>query len=483
MARTSEVVHDPAPLGRKWAFALGAFGSMATHTAVGFFLSPFLLEIAAVSPYIVSICTFLGRVWDAITDPVVGLLVSRTNTRWGSLKPWITMAIVPSAIVYFCFWIVPPFSEGQRGVYYIILYLLYQTFFSCYQVPYTALTMHISRDPKQRDQATAFRMVIETLALMSGSAKRGYLISGGFVAVVSIVLGAVLVLGVPEDKSIKIPPPQSFWKTFKSLLKHKTYRTLTLMFLWAWMANNVNQTNFILWLNHGFGLAGDFQYFLITLLCTTTATLPLWFKVMNKIGKPLSFALGLVIQVPWTMANFFLPSDTQPWVIHLGIFTASIGLGAVYLIPWAMLPDVIDEAEWRYGTRKDSVYYSFFVFFQKFGSGIAISLSTLALNFADYKTKPCCGVPQPPTVRETLKYLVSVVPTILLFLSLLFTRYYELGPKQTLLIKQKLEERRKRLQSEAVDETVPLRHNADESPKSNGSLTMDEDPIQSSSSV
>eukprot|EP01147_Barroeca_monosierra_P001459 gene1459-4618_t len=65
-----DILYDPAPLKRKWAFAVGAFGSMATHTAVGFFLSPFLLEIATVQPYIVSIITLLGRVWDAITDPL-----------------------------------------------------------------------------------------------------------------------------------------------------------------------------------------------------------------------------------------------------------------------------------------------------------------------------------------------------------------------------------------------------------------------------
>eukprot|EP01147_Barroeca_monosierra_P001460 gene1460-4619_t len=325
--------------------------------------------------------------------------------------------------------------------------------------------MHISRDPKQRDQATAFRMVIETLALMSGSvimgviitasaddsgsntgckncsspnpepfvpnegAKRGYMISGIFIAFVSVILGSILIVGVPESKEtlVKVLKPESFFKTLKSLWQLRSYRVLVSMFLWAWMANNVNQTNFILWLKYGFGKDAEFQLFLITLLCTTTGTLPLWYTVMHRIGKPLSFAIGLVkTQSHGPSILAFLP---PPWDWEL--FTS---------FPGQCFPML---------------------------SGIAISLSTLALNFADFQTQPCCGEPQPPAVRETLKYLMSVVPTTLLFLSLFFTQFYTLGPKRVRQVKQMLESRRQREAMDS-DETFPLAFASDDI-KSNGS--------------
>eukprot|EP00056_Hartaetosiga_gracilis_P021680 m.25791 g.25791 ORF g.25791 m.25791 type:complete len:555 (-) comp9208_c0_seq1:140-1804(-) len=474
---------DIAPLGRKIAFAVGAFGSMSTHTAVGFFLAPFLLEVAGVTPYLVSICTLFGRVWDAVTDPAVGLLVAKTRTRWGCLKPWIAGATIPGALSFFAIFVVVDAPLASKGAYYIFMYLIYQMVFSCYQVPYTSLTMHISKNPKQRDQATAIRMIVETIALLCGSVvisfvvnafaategpgtcrpcdtddddlsldvstgftehhydqgqANGYLVGMGVVAAISVICGFVVSFFVPEMKNMYPPIPEGTLKSLKEIKNNKTYIILTTMFMWAWMANNVNQANNLLWLKYGFRRDQEFQYFLLTFICTTTCMLPVWLKLMAKYGKPRCFAVGLCIQLPYALVQLFLPEDTPSYLLHIGVASSSIGVGAVYLIPWAMLPDVIDEAELLKGERKDSVYYSFFVFFQKFGSGIAISLSTLALQFANFKSSLCCGEEQPPAVRQTLMYLSTVVPICLVLLSLFFTRFYTLGNERVKEIKHLL---------------------------------------------
>eukprot|EP00055_Hartaetosiga_balthica_P001803 m.1928 g.1928 ORF g.1928 m.1928 type:complete len:551 (-) comp1669_c0_seq1:176-1828(-) len=481
---------DIAPFRRKLAFAAGAFGSMSTHTAVGFFLAPFLLEVAGVTPYIVSICTLLGRVWDAVTDPAVGLLVAKTRTRWGCLKPWIAGSTIPGAISFFAIFVVLEAPLATKGAYYVFMYLIYQMVFSCYQVPYTSLTMHISSNPKQRDQATAFRMIVETVALLCGSVvisfvvnafasaegsgscrpcetddddlnldimgvgavgddhhydhgrANGYMVGMGVVAIISILCGLVVTLGVPERKNMHPPIPEGTLKSLNEIKENKSYIILTIMFMWAWMANNVNQANNLLWLKYGFNRDQEFQYFLMTFIATTTFMLPVWLKLMAKYGKAKCFALGLVIQIPYALVQLFLPVDTPSYLLHIGVASSSIGVGAVYLIPWAMLPDVIDEAELLKGERKDSVYYSFFVFFQKFGSGVAISLSTLALQFADYKSSLCCGEEQPPSVRKTLMYLSTVVPCCLVLLSLFFTRFYTLGNERVKEIKYLLQIKR-----------------------------------------
>eukprot|EP00730_Choanoeca_flexa_P001289 TRINITY_DN10569_c0_g1_i2.p1 TRINITY_DN10569_c0_g1~~TRINITY_DN10569_c0_g1_i2.p1 ORF type:complete len:561 (+),score=129.85 TRINITY_DN10569_c0_g1_i2:83-1765(+) len=491
---------EEVPFLRKAAFALGAFPSMSTHTVVGFFLSPFLLEVAGVPAYIVSVCTFLGRAWDAVTDPTVGYLVSRTNTRYGALKPWMSSALVPCILCYFCLWLVPDWSDNAKAAYYILLYLSYQTFFTMYQVPYTSLTMHVSRDSKQRDQATSLRMVIETVALLMGSVVQGiiissfvkteskectdcsaddgkftvykpaadaYMLSGGIISILCLITGAVVIFGVPEEKTTKqggtgstgaTPNKMSFWKSFKSCMKNKSYTILTLMFLWAWMANNVNQANFILWLKYGFDREAEFQYFLITLLATTTLALPLWYTMMRIFGKPTAFSIGLLLQLPWTLAQFWLPSDVPSIWLHVGICSSSIGLGAVYLLPWAMLPDVIDESQLNTGQRNEAVFYSFFVFFQKFGSGVAIAASTLAIQYSGYKSKLCCPeTSQPPGVRTTLKYLATVTPAMLILISFFFTQYYPLTTERCAEIKAFLATRYEKREKEGlVPETVAL---------------------------
>lgn len=470
-----------APFRRKFAFALGGFMGMSTHTVVGFFLAPFLLEVAGISPYIVSICTFLGRAWDAVTDPTVGHFVNKTRSRWGMLRPWMMFGAFPCLACYFAIWIVPPWPMEYKAAYYILMYLAYQLFFSMFQVPYTSLTMHISPEPKDRDQATTYRMLVEGLAVMMGavvqgfivdgitnpdenhsrcncslpdggksqpfvvnqSAANGYMVAAAAITALGGICSLIVVLGVPEDKSAaKLSTKgSSFFKNFLSVCKSKSYMFLTMMFLWAWMANNVNQSNYILWLKYGFGREAEFKFLLLTLLCTTFVSTPFWYWLMVVIGKKYSFMLGLAVQLPWTIAQFFLPEDVPTYVLHLGICSASVGVGAVYLLPWAMLPDVIDEAHLRTGKRPDSVYYSFFVFFQKFGSGIAIALSTLALQYSGYSANECCK-DQPSSLRTTLKYLASVAPGCLLLISLIFTSFYKLSPARCFEIKRQLKERR-----------------------------------------
>eukprot|EP00049_Salpingoeca_infusionum_P011584 m.202159 g.202159 ORF g.202159 m.202159 type:complete len:534 (+) comp14976_c0_seq20:122-1723(+) len=479
-----------------FAFALGAFVSMATHTAVGFYFQEFLLEVAGVSAPVVSACVFLGRAWDAFTDPMVGHLVSITNTRWGSLKPWMAASIIPCVIVYFFMWFIPN-GTNAKSAYAIIMYLLYQTLFSCYQVPYTSLTMHLTPDPKQRDLATTYRMVVETLALVMGSIVQGYIttyfkikassgavvcrncsspdpephevnqtvvygywVSAGLIGILCIVSGAVAVFGIPEEK--KAPKPRqdraSFYTNMKQVFRERTFMKLVLMFMWAWMANNVNQANFVLWLKYGFNRDSEVFYFLLTMVATTTVMLGVWRKLVDVLGKPMCFAIGLAMQVPSSMAWMLLPEDIPSAVMHVLICWGAIGLGAVYLIPWLMLSDVVDESHLK-GERKEALFYSFFVFFQKFAAGIAVGLSALALSFADYETQVCCGETQPPTVRVALMLLASVAPTVLLLLSLVSTACYPLTPARLTQIKFALDEKREKereAQLQRKGEAVPL---------------------------
>jgi len=101
----------------------------------------------------------MGRVWDAISDPFAGYLTTKTNTRWGRLRPWVAGSIVPLSCAYTALWCVPDWEPNWKIVYVTVCYFTYQTCISTYHVPYTALTMHLSNVPAERDAATIFRLV------------------------------------------------------------------------------------------------------------------------------------------------------------------------------------------------------------------------------------------------------------------------------------------------------------------------------------
>lgn len=171
--------------------------------------------------------------------------------------------------------------------------------------------------------------------------------------------------------------------------------------------------------------------------------LPIWQVLLRRWGKPRCFIVGLMMLIPSSVITMFLPPETPTYALHLQAAYGGAGISAVYLLPWAMLPDVIDESHLDTGRRREAVFYSYFVFLQKFASGIAIGMSTLVLDFGGYISEPCCGEQQPPSVRTALQYMMSLVPAGLYLLSLGLTTLYPLTPERCVKIKDALDARRR----------------------------------------
>ncbi|KAK1894361.1 Sodium-dependent lysophosphatidylcholine symporter 1-B [Dissostichus eleginoides] len=162
----------------KLCYAIGGAPYQITGSALGFFLQLYLLDVAQLDPFHASIILFVGRAWDAVTDPTVGFFVSRS--RWtgiGRMMPWILCSTPFAVLTYFLIWYVPPFEEGKI-VWYLIFYCLFQSMQTCFHVPYSALTMFITTDQKERDSATAYRMMVEVLGTVLGTAIQGQIVGG-----------------------------------------------------------------------------------------------------------------------------------------------------------------------------------------------------------------------------------------------------------------------------------------------------------------
>ncbi|MGH0190077.1 UNVERIFIED_CONTAM: hypothetical protein FKN15_042125 [Acipenser sinensis] len=147
------------PLSRKLCYAIGGAPYQMTANALAFFLQLFLLDVVQMEAFYVSLILFMGRAWDAVTDPVVGYLVSRSGmTRYGKLIPWMVLSMPFAVLMYFMLWFTPAdtMSPAFSFSWYFITYCLFQTFMSCYHVPYSALNMFLGGDQRDRDSATAY---------------------------------------------------------------------------------------------------------------------------------------------------------------------------------------------------------------------------------------------------------------------------------------------------------------------------------------
>ncbi|MED6260522.1 Sodium-dependent lysophosphatidylcholine symporter 1-B [Ataeniobius toweri] len=450
----------------KLCYAFGGAPYQITGSTLGFFLQIYLLDVAQLDPFYASIILFVGRAWDAITDPTVGFLVSRSRwTSIGRMMPWILFSTPFAVLTYFLIWYVPSFEEG-KVIWYLVFYCLFQSMQTCFHVPYSALTMFISSDQKERDSATAYRMMVEVLGTVLGTAiqgqivggvsscptepkdsnstnttmnttivsledtKQAYLLASGVICIIYIFCATVLFFGVKEQKESDrktSAPPLTFRQGLWVIVSHGPYVKLVIGFLFTSLAFMLLEGNFALFITHALGHRNDFQNILLVIMLSGTLTIPWWQWFLTRFGKKTATYCGILWAVPFMILIVSIQSHLI--ISYLVSVAAGVSVAAAFLLPWSMLPDAVDDFKVQNPDihGHEALFYSFYVFFIKFASGLSLGISTLSLKFAGYVTGECS---QPEAVSSTLKVLVSPVPIILIIIGLLVIKTYPIDEER-----------------------------------------------------
>ncbi|XP_054469836.1 sodium-dependent lysophosphatidylcholine symporter 1-B-like [Anoplopoma fimbria] len=447
----------------KLCYAIGGAPYQITGSALGFFLQIYLLDVAQLDPFHASIILFVGRAWDAVTDPTVGFLVSRSKwTGIGRMMPWILCSTPFAVLTYFLIWYVPSFGQG-KVLWYLVFYCLFQSMQTCFHVPYSALTMFITNDQKERDSATAYRMMVEVLGTVLGTAiqgqivggstncptepydldsrnstntsrvsldetKQAYLIASGVICIIYVLCAGVLFLGVKERKEnggekTLLTFRQGLWL----VMSYGPYVKLVIGFLFTSLAFMLLEGNFALFITYSLGHRKDFQNILLVIMLSGALTIPWWQWFLTRFGKKKAVYFGITWAVPFMILIICIKSNLI--ISYLVSVAAGVSVAAAFLLPWSMLPDVVDDFKAKNPDihGHEALFYSFYVFFIKFASGVSLGVSTLSLKFAGYVTGSCS---QPEAVSLTLKVLVAPVPVALIAVGLLILRTYPIDEER-----------------------------------------------------
>ncbi|XP_029900309.1 sodium-dependent lysophosphatidylcholine symporter 1-B-like [Myripristis murdjan] len=453
----------------KLCYAIGGAPYQITGSALGFFLQIYLLDVAQLDPSYASIILFVGRAWDAVTDPTVGFLVSRSKwTRFGRMMPWILISTPFAVLSYFLIWYVPSVEHG-KVLWYLFFYCLFQSMQTCFHVPYSALTMFISSEQKERDSATAYRMTVEVLGTVVGTAiqgqivggaiapcipteydtpaggnsssegdgphmsldttKQAYMIASGVICAIYVFCAAILFLGVKEQEdNVRMKSePITFCQGLRLVMGHGPYVKLVLGFLFTSLAFMLLEGNFALFITYALGHRNDFQNILLVIMLSGTVSIPLWQWFLTQFGKKTAVYIGITWAVPFMILIVSIKSNLI--ISYMVSVAAGVSVAAAFLLPWSMLPDVVDDFKVKNPDihGHEAIFFSFYVFFTKFASGVSLGVSTLSLDFAGYITNGCS---QPETVILTLKMLVSPVPVVLIAVGLLIFKTYPIDEER-----------------------------------------------------
>lgn len=479
-------IHHSLPLWRRLAFSVGGIPMQLMQNISGFFLSLFLLEVVDLPPEYLSAVLLVSRVVDAFTDPVMGYLVLKTHSRFGQKRPWMMFSTPTWVFSFFFLYYAVNASPGAKLAMYLILNCLLQIGLTAYQVPYSSLTMVLTTDPKERDVLTAFRMFSEAMAILLGVGVFGSIISPfrtvascedmntgqmsnlstlapsiiarnseimayKIAAAVTCIIGAlssiVCFFGTKEvatsaqageedneDRSLR-----GFFRTACKIFTFKPYLFHMGFFMFFSLAVQFCQSNLALYVTYSIKLTKYLTYGIMSLLLATILLIPVAQILLKKIGKKWTSTIAILNAYPLLAVLYFLPERLHLAVFFFMMIWFSITLSVGMLLPWSMLPDVIDAFELEYGYRSESVFYSVIVFCNKLAVGAAVSISAGVLGVFGYDSVEQCN--QPPSVGYALRLISSIVPIVLLTPSLFCLYYYPLNTTTISAIRAKKAER------------------------------------------
>ena len=436
----------PLSLATKLAYGAGDMGTGMTTNLIAFSSLIFLTRVAGLSPGMAGTVLLIGKVWDAVNDPVIGVLSDRTRSRWGRRYPWMLISALPFGLTFFLTWIVPGFEEPQSKFwYYAITSVLFQIFFTTVNLPYSTLTAELTQDYDDRTELTSFRLsfslagAIAALALglvISGiiiDLQTQYLALGGICAVVSVLPIFWCVFGTyprfrlqqaqllqrqeRPDLSTTMPIGQQLGIAFRNT----PFLYVIGIYLFAWLALQVTASVLPFYVNYWMG---QDSYFLAALLVQGTA-IPMMFVcnlISKRVGKRGLFFIGagswLLVQV-----GLFFSQPEQLNLMYGLCLAASFGVATAYVVPWAMLPDVIELDELETGERREGIFYAFMTFLQKLGLAAGLWLVGQALEISGFVAE---ATTQVDSALWAIRIFMGFVPMGLLLCAMVLVYFYPL---------------------------------------------------------
>jgi len=451
----------PIPFSVTLTYGVGELAAAVPASLSAFFVLYFFTAVAGLSPALAGGVLLVGRFWDSVNDPLVGWLSDRTVSPLGRRFPWMLGGVIPLAICTVLLWTVPP-VESQWGLftYYVVLSLFAFVAYTAVQLPYTALAAELSDDYDERTTLIGFKAAFSIGGSILGlvmaqivfsqvsNAQQQYQLLGELSGGLAIVMIVVCVIGTyrrywqVQGEHPRLAPPKvsrSLLVEIRSVFRNGAFRKILGLYLCGWMGLQVTAAMLPYFVATWMGLPDThFAQMALAVQGTAIAMLFVWNRVAKWSGKRTVFLLGAPLAVIALTGLVTVQPGQVGMMYGLGIF-AGIGVATLYMVPFAMLPDVVDLDELNTGLRREGLYFSAVVFLQKLGLAMALFVSGQLLSWTGFTPH---AVTQSAATLWTIRLLIGPLPALLLLGSLWFAAQYPITRERHQQILLALQDRR-----------------------------------------
>jgi GPH family glycoside/pentoside/hexuronide:cation symporter len=446
--------NEALPTKTKILYGAGDVGFSLTDTTIGVLYAIFLTDVVGIRAGNAAWVFLIGRIWDFVNDPVMGYISDRTRSRWGRRRPYLLFGFIPFAIAFTLLWIKPPLTgEAALVAYYAFAYVLYDAAATAVYMPYFALTPELTLDYDERTKLTSYRMFFSIIAglvaftvplavigRMRPENADKVLMIGAIFGLASALPLLLTFFGTRERPEFQTQSTQPIMESLRAAFKNRPFVFAMFIFLFTWAAVNLVQSMMLFFLKYRMNLEDESDLIMGTVFVTALLTLPFWEWASRNTDKRKSYIGGMVfLSVVLTILAFLSPDAGMTFVLLLA-FLAGIGVAAVHVLPWSMIPDAVEWDEYETGRRHEGMFYSLVTLLRKVASAIAIPSMLWILEASGF-------VSNAPTQSDSaIKAIIGLTgpgPAFFMFLGIFFALFYPLSRERHSQIRKELEGRRK----------------------------------------
>ncbi len=422
------------PLGIKLSFGIGDISNNIFIVTTGMYLLFFMTNVLGIDPALAGMMLLFPKIWDVISDPIMGALSDVTRSRFGRRRPYLLYGAIPFGLAFFVLFIAPAHeTEFANALQVSLLFALGCTLFTIVNVPYASMVPEMSDDYNERMSITSFRMFFASFgALLAGALALNLVDAGGGGAAGFRTMGSVFGAGIVifclicflGTKKAPSLPPQKEMPPVKEQIRiaARNFPFVMLMtsyFLQA-LAIGVMMAGFIYYVKYAMELPETAMNVVFPIfLVTGMLFIPVWLAVGKRFGKIKSYYFGLALFTVM-MGSLFFTSPSLLWLFYVQVFLAGIGFSSFQLFPFSMLPDTIEYDQMQSGLRREGVFSGMWSAGQKIAYSVGPPIVGFALALSGFVTE---GV-QPESLNIGVRAIFCLFPAAMILLSFLpFSKY------------------------------------------------------------
>ena len=452
-----------------YAYGMADIYGGGAFIVISTFFTVFLTKSLGMSPALAGTIPLIGKVWDAITDPVMGNITDRTRSKLGPKRFYLLIGSFISAVTFVCLWV--EYSGGtvlRQYVFYVLMYMLFSTGFTIVMVPYNALLPDMVDDYVLRGKFTGIRMIFSTLGAIIAGLIPTIMIRNNTdptqyfrVAILFAVLFTISILitffGTWENaKEVRKEPfIQSTIESF-TVYRSRTYRMFILIFLCGQGAADFVTGLAVYYVDdvlNAYG-GGNFTILMGVILVAQFIGMIILNPIMNRTSKTMPVRLAFPLRIAATLALLIFSYEGVNFTIILVLsFIIGLGTAASSVTIYAILADMADVDELICTIHRPGICSSMATFVRKIATGLSAAIIGILLAIAGYNEELANeGLRQTAATQHGVTLIYVFAPVVLMVLTLILVYKFPLGKKEFEVIRRDLLRRKGEIKTVATEE-------------------------------